>query len=445
MDKQNKSVASGGRSHSNSSRRVMWKMDKSCKDEEEVFDSIVTYRWMPSEVASDTTKASKSNPEVAVNRDAPNKNWRMLVAELGNRKKLAQKEQPITSQASVQKSNSLAKLEGLESKERAKASWQRLFNTIKLIKKGELPEEEKEKFELSGSPSLALRYKPSHESLKFKRSKDQGLDHIHQQPSTSQAAAINLKIETCDLPPHQTCIVREVPPMFAHRVRVSMSKDTDSCSSGELDLQRNGTASEASRVTGPLKQLESVVVTTPLATSFSSGPHVGPKRGTVKPTKAPSASTHSLSASGRKVPSPSNSGTVDSSSESVKKLTSPSNSCSAGGSSPEAITSSNSGTAGGSPSLSGKRTTRPSGSSTARSQTGKTSSIAGSGMPNLRQRQQELHRYRLLVEQLRVELLQLKVKREIEGTHQQHILFRKDLQIKENLLRTYDDNDVSHA
>ncbi|EDW38220.1 GL12474 [Drosophila persimilis] len=438
MDKQNKSVASGGRSHSNSSRRVMWKMDKSCKDEEEVFDSIVTYRWMPSEVASDTTKESQSNPEVAVNRDAPHKNWRMLVAELGKRKELAQKEQPTTSQSSVQKSNSLAKLEGLESKERAKASWQRLFNTIKLIKKGELPEEEKEKFELSGSPSLALRYKPSHESLKFKRSKDQGLDHIQQQPSTSQAAAINLKIETCDLPPHQTCVVREVPPMFAHRVRVSMSKDTDSCSSGELDLQKNGTASEASRVTGPLKHLASVVVTTPLATSFSSGPHVGPKRGTVKPTKAPSAS-------GRKVPSPSNSDTVDSSSESVKKLTSPSNSCSAGRSSPEAITSSNSGTAGGAPSLSGKRTTRPSGNSTARSETGKTSSIAGSGLPNLRQRQQELHRYRLLVEQLRVELLQLKVKREIEGTHQQHILFRKDLQIKENLLRTYDDNDVSHA
>ncbi|XP_022221715.1 uncharacterized protein LOC111073622 [Drosophila obscura] len=430
MDKQQKSDASCGRSTSSSSRRVMWKMDAANKDDEEVFDSVVTYRWMPAEVTV-STKKSKSNPEVAGKREVANKNWRLLVTELVKQKELEQPvqlEQPTTSRAAIHNTNSLAKLDG---KERAKVYWQHLFNTIvkqKRVNKTAMPQEEEEEekdIPLSGSSSLALRYKPSHESLKYKRSKDRGVNQDQQQPSTSHAAAASLNIETCDLPPHQTCVVREPPPMFAHRVRISMSNDTDSCSSGEVEAQKNGTASDGSSVTGLSKHLLSVVVTTPAGTAFSSDPQVVvPKRDTTKRTKAPSGRARSHSSSGRKLTSPSNSGTAESS----KKLTVPS-------------------TAAGSPSESGKPLTSRSGSSTARSpsDSGKTNNTTGSVVPNLRQRQQELHHYRVLIEKRRLSLLELKIAREREETLHQDILFHKDLQIKENLLKTYDDNDVSHA
>ncbi|SPP84046.1 uncharacterized protein LOC117586697 [Drosophila guanche] len=429
MDKQQKSDAYCARSTSSSSRRVMWKMDTDDKDEE-VFDSVVTYRWMPAEVTV-STKKSKSNPEVAGRQEVAKKNWRMMVTDLVKRKDLTQQEQPTTSPAVVPKANSLAKLEGLDGKERAKAYWLHL------------EDEDEKDIPLSGSSSLALRYKPSHESLKYKRSKDRGLDQDQQQPSTSHATAASLNVETCDLPPHQTCVVREPPPMFAHRVRISMANDTDSCSSGEVEARINGTASDASSVTGLSKHLLSVVLTTPACSSCTSDPQVEPRR---------SGRARSLSVSGRKLIIPSNSVTAAGSpSEPARKLTIARHSVKTGGSPPESAKKltipSNSGTAGGVPSESGNLLTSSSVSAKARStsESGKNSNTTGSVVPNLRQRQQELHHYRVLVEKRRLDLLELKIAREREETLHQDILFHKDLQIKENLLKTYDDNDVSHA
>ncbi|BFF89475.1 uncharacterized protein DMAD_08228 [Drosophila madeirensis] len=449
MDKQQKSDASCGRSTSSSSRRVMWKMDTDDKDEE-VFDSFVTYRWMPAEVTFNTKK-SKSNPEVAGRQEVAKKNRRMMVTELVKRKDLKQQKPPSTYGGVVPKANSLAKLEGLDGKERAKACWMHLFDILRRQRREKQMAEDEEKEEkdipLSGSSSLALRYKPSHESLKYKRSKDRGLDQDQQQPSTSHAAAASLNVETCALPPHQTCVVREPPPMFAHRVRISMANDTDSCSSGEVEARITGPPSDASIVTGLSKHLLSVVLTTPACSSFTSDPQVAPRRGTVKRTKSSSGRARSLSVSGRKLTIPSNSVTAAGSpSEPARTLTIARHSVKTGGSPPESpkklTIPSNSGTE-----ESGNLLTNSSVSSKAHStsESGKNSNTTGSVVPNLRQRQQELHHYRVLVEKRRLDLLELKIAREREETLHQDILFHKDLQIKENLLKTYDDNDVSHA
>ncbi|KAH8248264.1 hypothetical protein KR038_009698 [Drosophila bunnanda] len=76
---------------------------------------------------------------------------------------------------------------------------------------------------------------------------------------------------------------------------------------------------------------------------------------------------------------------------------------------------------------------------------GKKSSSISSGstgphFPNFRQRQQELHRYRVLIEQRRLDLLELRIAREREEAKQYMILFQKKMQIRAH--ETYDCSNV---
>jgi len=72
-------------------------------------------------------------------------------------------------------------------------------------------------------------------------------------------------------------------------------------------------------------------------------------------------------------------------------------------------------------------------------------SAGTSQLPNFRQRQQELHRYRVMIEQRRLDLLELKIAREREEALHSEVLFHKELQIKENMIKVYEDNDCSNA
>ncbi|XP_034113541.1 uncharacterized protein LOC117574049 [Drosophila albomicans] len=66
-------------------------------------------------------------------------------------------------------------------------------------------------------------------------------------------------------------------------------------------------------------------------------------------------------------------------------------------------------------------------------------------LPTLRQRQLELHRYRVLIEKRRLELLDLKIVRERADSLRHEILFHKDLQLKHNQIKAYEDNNSSQA
>ncbi|XP_034475659.1 uncharacterized protein LOC117782737 [Drosophila innubila] len=81
---------------------------------------------------------------------------------------------------------------------------------------------------------------------------------------------------------------------------------------------------------------------------------------------------------------------------------------------------------------------------------GGSSKSASNGSPNralptLRQRQQELHHYRVLIEKRRLELLDLKIVRERADALRHEILFHKDLQLKHNQIKSYEDNNSSQA
>ncbi|KAH8340719.1 hypothetical protein KR059_005295 [Drosophila kikkawai] len=69
----------------------------------------------------------------------------------------------------------------------------------------------------------------------------------------------------------------------------------------------------------------------------------------------------------------------------------------------------------------------------------------GPHFPNFRQRQQELHRYRVLIEQRRLDLLELRIAREREEAKQYMILFQKKMQIKECMIRAHEANNCSNA
>ncbi|KAH8244029.1 hypothetical protein KR032_012462 [Drosophila birchii] len=79
---------------------------------------------------------------------------------------------------------------------------------------------------------------------------------------------------------------------------------------------------------------------------------------------------------------------------------------------------------------------------------GKSSSISsgstGHHFPNFRQRQQELHRYRVLIEQRRLDLLELRIAREREEAKQYMILFQKKMQAKECNIRGHEACDCSN-
>ncbi|KAH8280984.1 hypothetical protein KR054_006391, partial [Drosophila jambulina] len=81
---------------------------------------------------------------------------------------------------------------------------------------------------------------------------------------------------------------------------------------------------------------------------------------------------------------------------------------------------------------------------------GKKSASISSGssaphFPNFRQRQQELHRYRVLIEQRRLDLLELRIAREREEARQYMILFQKKMQIKECKIRAHEAYDCSNV
>ncbi|KAL7744278.1 hypothetical protein ACLKA6_001677 [Drosophila palustris] len=81
---------------------------------------------------------------------------------------------------------------------------------------------------------------------------------------------------------------------------------------------------------------------------------------------------------------------------------------------------------------------------------GGSSKSASNGSPNcalptLRQRQLELHHYRVLIEKRRLELLDLKIVRERADALRHEILFHKDLQLKHNQIKSYEDNNSSQA
>jgi len=55
------------------------------------------------------------------------------------------------------------------------------------------------------------------------------------------------------------------------------------------------------------------------------------------------------------------------------------------------------------------------------------------------------HRRRVMIERRRLDLLELKIAREREEALHNEILFHKDLQIKDNMIKAYEDNDCSNA
>ncbi|KAH8243240.1 hypothetical protein KR032_005933, partial [Drosophila birchii] len=332
-------------SMSSSNRRVMWKLSE--EDMEETFDSVVTYRRAPTRLIH----ASSSQP-----------NRKLLFKEPALKSK-----QPSTiSLPEVKEPTSLTKRAVTE---RDAAS--------------EEDEDEKDN-RLSVKPSLALRYRPSYESLKYKRSKDLGSDRIPStsRGSTSSKLVSDLKLETFTLPPQQSCAVREEAPKFAQGLRVD--NDSDSCCSGELEVPKNS----------PMLDLD------------SNPPQQHSTRGELMSVRI-SAPSSLLSETPRR----------DGTSAPKRRSTT--------GKMPV-------GTKGGTPTAAdGKKCSSTSSGST------------GPHLPNFRQRQQELHRYRILVEQRRLDLLELKIAREREDALHSTILFHKKMQIKECKIKAYEDNDCS--
>ncbi|XP_017014183.2 uncharacterized protein [Drosophila takahashii] len=354
MDRSHKSDEAFGQSMSSNSRRVMWKLN----EEEETFDSLVNYRRVQ------VTNAP-------ARKRTATENWLLLVRDL-------EKREATNHQSSA---TSLPEVREISCKERAILYWRRLFEGI--LKRGEkkaagLEQEDPADISLTAKPSLALRYKPSHESLKYKRSKDLAPERI---PSTSRVS--DLQLESFSLPPQQTCVVREVAPRFAHRRRLSIANDTDSCCSGELEVPKNSPVQDQEPGCRPRSELISVHVSAPTSSSFMEA-----ARRTTSPTRRRIA---------------------------VSKVAA--------------------GTKGGSGSAAGGN----------KCSSASSASVGTTSLPTFRQRQQELHRYRVMIERRRLDLLELKIAREREEALHSEILFHKDLQIKESVIKAYDDHDCSNA
>ncbi|XP_017123964.1 uncharacterized protein LOC108143901 [Drosophila elegans] len=377
MDKTHKSDEAFDQSVSSSSRRVVWKLN----NEEETFDSLVSYRRVPAQSRSQVT-------DVPTRKRTAGENWQLLLHDLDKKRvgvqerevgnKTVNQKEPVWK-ASQSSATSLPEISESSAKERAIVYWRRLFDGIHKRQNGADAEED---VVLTAKPSLALRYRPSHESLKFKRSK-----------STTRELVTDLKLESFCLPPQQTCVVREVEPKFAHRRRMTIGNETDSCCSGELEVPKNSPVQDQEPGSRVRSELISVHVAAPTSSSFVDAVRrsTSPIRRRTVPSKVSAAGTKS-------------------------------------GSSPETATA-----AGGKKCFS-------------------TSSGSGgtSQLPTFRQRQQELHRYRVMVERRRLDLLELKIAREREEALHSEILFHKDLQIKgnaikDNAFKLYEDNDCSNV
>ncbi|KAH8329791.1 hypothetical protein KR074_009993, partial [Drosophila pseudoananassae] len=403
-------------SMSSSSRRVMWKLT----DDEETFDSLVQYRRVPARnvcVSAQQSKvrpvaAARSEPEQRPKKRTASENWLMLLREL-RKKKANSKEREQTKKASsgihesAWKHNplsatSLPEVKEPSVKERADAYWQRLFTGTckrradeKELASASVEQEDPADIALTVKPSLALRYKPSHESLKYKRSKDLGYERLQSTSRASTKLVTDLKVESFCLPPQQTCVVREVAPKFAQRMRRSLANDTDSCCSGDLEVPTNSPVLDLdvnpppqqplAPATRPRGEIISVHISAPPSSLFAetTGRITNPIKRRVIPSKPPAGAKGSSTAAAS----------------------------SAGGN---------------------KCSSASSGST-------------GTHLPTFRQRQQELHRYRILIEKRRLDLLELKIAREREEALHSELLFHKDLQIKEHMIKAYEDNDCSNA
>ncbi|EDW42989.1 uncharacterized protein LOC6607219 isoform X1 [Drosophila sechellia] len=441
MDRNHKSEEGFGRSTSSSSRRVMWKLN----EEEETFDSLVNYRRHPSrsrnrnKVSDVPTKGrtasencqlpsqeletqSASNEQGALGNMSASppqttrnphqssatslpeakgctasENCQLLSQEVET--KSASNDQGALGKMSVSlpqqswnanqsSATSLPEAKEISSKEQAIIYWRRLFDGIHKRQRGErkisaMQPENPTDVVLTSKTNLALRYKPSHESLKNKRIKDLAPERC---PSTSRGSTScklvsDLKMETFSLPPQQTCVVREVEPRFGRRRRMLLANDTDSCYSGELEVPKNSPVQEPGSY--PRSELISVHVSAPTSCSFT-----GATRRNPFPTRHRTAASK-VAAETKGGPSPAVGG----------------NKCSS-------VSSGSAGT---------------------------------NQLPNFRQRQQELHRYRVMIEQRRLDLLELKIAREREEALHSEVLFHKELQIKENMIKVYEDNDCSNA
>ncbi|XP_030374489.1 probable basic-leucine zipper transcription factor N isoform X2 [Scaptodrosophila lebanonensis] len=380
MDKSHKSEEAFGQSQSSCSRRVMWKLS----DEVETFDSIVNYRRVPSRTLQSTNVTTEQQPQASTSKACSSSNY-------------------------------------------AADAWHQIF---KLIRSNKLAEELNH--QPSASPSLALRYKPSRESLKYRRSKDLSAEKAVQQKQQQQqqlqqqqlqqlqATTIapppakvhrliitDLKMESCCLPPQQMAVVREVAPTFAARI----PNDTDSCCSGELEAPQNS-------------PVMNVSVSSMLA---SANAQTQPQR--ISPPTAKLMLTNG-------------------------NVTKPANSCASFISTQNSATKSNNtappnqqkrrqGTANNGNKMTTTSTTMTmtTGNKWSGNAGGKQSGSSSNNMnfPTFRQRQLELHRYRVQVEQRRLDLLELKIAREREEAVHNEILFHKDLQIREHQMKSFDD------
>ncbi|KAH8281157.1 hypothetical protein KR054_012536, partial [Drosophila jambulina] len=331
-------------SMSSGSRRVMWKLSE--EDVEETYDSVVTYRRSPAR--SIHVSSSQPNRKLLFRDSAPKSN------------------QPssTTSLPEVKEPTTLTK------------------RTVTARDVASEEDEDEKDNRLSVKPSLALRYRPSYESLKYKRSRDLGSDRI---PSTSRGSTStskvvsDLKVETFTLPPQQSCVVREEAPKFAQGLRVD--NDSDSCCSGELDVPKNSPmldldSNPPQQQQGVRNELISVHISAPTTSSETTRRDGTKRRSTTGKMAAGTKGGSPTAADGKKCPSTSSGST-------------------------------------------------------------------GPHLPNFRQRQQELHRYRILVEQRRLDLLELKIAREREDALHSTILFHKKMQIKECKIKAYEDNDCS--
>ncbi|XP_017073533.1 uncharacterized protein LOC108109503 [Drosophila eugracilis] len=392
MDRNHKSDEAFNQSMTGSNRHVMWKLN----DEEETFDSLVNYRRVPVRNLCTSAQPSQSHlTDIPTKSRTSSENWLLQVRDVEKKDERERGKKSVTVREPVWSANrasatSLPEVKETNSKERAIIYWRRLFDGLHKRQQGkkdteaEIGKEEPTDIALTAKPSLALRYKPSHESLKYKQSRDPAPERFPSifQGSSSCKMITDLKMESCSLPPQQTCVVREVEPRFAYRRRMSITNDTDSCCSGELEVPKNSPVQDQNSGNRLRSEVISVHVSTP-----TSGFMEARRRGT-SPIRRRTAVTKM--AAGTKAAS-----------------------------SPAAVAN--------------------------KSSSASSGSAGTTQLPTFRQRQHELHRYRVLIERRRLDLLELKIAREREEALHSEILFHKDLQIKEHAIKAYEDNDCSNA
>ncbi|EDV92905.1 uncharacterized protein LOC6564001 [Drosophila grimshawi] len=313
MDTNQKSVENFETLQSSGSRRVMW---EGCVDEEEVYDSIVTYKTLSrSRQAGDSTSTTSEHIQSPAIECQSNIQTSAIKSSTSLAMRYKPSHESLQNLASTKRSH-------------ARGCWHQLVDRIR-----------NKKLDNEASANLALRYKPSHESFQ-----DQVVEH-----SEPKVATADLKLETCFFPPIQIAVVREVAPKFANRMCITDDSESGYSKSIELQIPLLNSSSKYSKTDGTDSNKDALPAGTKRSKSRNN-------------TRAAT-----------------------------------SNGSSKGG------------------------------------------SIPNNAMPTLRQRQQELHRYRVQTEKRRLELLDLKIVRERAEALRREILFHKDLQLKHNQIKSFED------